>query len=76
MTLIKAPKKIFVKDKILNLMRDGRERTAAEISDRVEVKTNNVRTILYTMKAEGKMTCKPLHDAIKAWQITEDGKVK
>jgi transcription initiation factor IIE alpha subunit len=75
-TLAKAPKKIFVKDKILNLMRDGRERTSSEIAERIEVKTNNVRTILYMLKTEGKLTCEPLQDAIKAWQITEEGRAQ
>tara|TARA_R110000764_G_C11029370_1_gene385328 strand:+ start:34417 stop:34647 length:231 start_codon:yes stop_codon:yes gene_type:complete len=69
-------KKVTVKDKILNLMRDGRERTSCEISERVEVKKNNVRTLLYMLKTEGKMTCEPLQDAISAWQITEEGKAQ
>ena len=76
MTLTKAPKKILVKDKILNLMRDGRERTSSEIADRIVVKKNNVRTLLYMLKTEGKVTCETLHETMKAWRITEDGKVK
>jgi transcription initiation factor IIE alpha subunit len=75
-TLEKPMKKVFVKDKILNLMSDGRERTSSEIADRVAVKKNNVRTLLYMLKTDGKVTCETLHETMKAWRITEDGKVK
>tara|TARA_R110000868_G_scaffold96392_2_gene265167 strand:+ start:2688 stop:2921 length:234 start_codon:yes stop_codon:yes gene_type:complete len=66
--------KLTVKDRIINIMRDGRERTATEIGERLEVRDKNVRTMLYMLQKEALVSSSPIGKTVTVWRITEQGK--
>jgi predicted ArsR family transcriptional regulator len=66
--------KVTVKDRIINIMRDGRERTATEIGERLEVRDRNVRTMLYLLRKEEIVSSDAIGKTVTVWRITEQGK--
>mgnify|MGYP003637606997 FL=1 len=66
--------KVTVKDRIINIMRDGRERTATEIGERLEVRDRNVRTLLYLLQKDALVSSDAIGKTITVWRITDKGK--